>query len=138
MIPTPAILPTLDDARPPSITDQVYEALYDRVVNLTLPPGARLSEAEVPATAATPGAATPAAAAPAASRLRAAKPLEPATSSSANRAAAGAATGVRARLSTARSGNSRRRAIKNVTQVRCQLFDPGGRPVSRETARLKS
>lgn len=49
MIPTPAILPTLDDARPPSITDQVYEALYDRVVNLTLPPGARLSEAEVAA-----------------------------------------------------------------------------------------
>ena len=53
-------------------------------------------------------------------------------------AAAEAVTGVRARLRTARSGNSRRRAIKNVTQVRCQLFDPGGRPVSRETARLKS
>lgn len=33
--------------RPRSVTDQVYEALYDRVINLTLPPGARLSEAEV-------------------------------------------------------------------------------------------
>lgn len=42
--------------------------------------------------------------------------------------AAGAATGVRARLRTARSGISRRRASQNVTDSRCQLFGPGGRP----------
>ena len=42
-------LPTLDDPRPRSATEQVFDALYDRVVNLTLPPGARLSEAEVAA-----------------------------------------------------------------------------------------
>ncbi|MDP5307284.1 GntR family transcriptional regulator [Paracoccus spongiarum] len=44
-----ALLPSLDEIRPPSVTDQIYEALYERVINLTLPPGARLSEAEVAA-----------------------------------------------------------------------------------------
>lgn len=44
-----AALPSLDEARPPSMTDQVFDALYERVVNLALPPGARLSEAEVAA-----------------------------------------------------------------------------------------
>lgn len=42
-------LPSLEEARPRTITDQVFEALYARVVNLTLPPGAKLSEAEVAA-----------------------------------------------------------------------------------------
>lgn len=42
-----ASLPSLEDLRPRSTTDHVFEALYDRVVNLTLPPGSRLSEAEV-------------------------------------------------------------------------------------------
>jgi GntR family transcriptional regulator, rspAB operon transcriptional repressor len=37
----------LDAARPPSAADRVFEALYDQVVTLALPPGARLSEAEV-------------------------------------------------------------------------------------------
>lgn len=46
---TLAALPALDDIRQPTITDQVYDILYERVVNLTLPPGARLSEAEVAA-----------------------------------------------------------------------------------------
>ena len=40
-------LPNLEARRLRTATDQVYEALYDRVVNLTLPPGSRLSEAEV-------------------------------------------------------------------------------------------
>lgn len=44
-----AALPSLDDLRPRTVTDQVYDALYERVINLTLPPGARLSEAEVAA-----------------------------------------------------------------------------------------
>ncbi|WP_288951850.1 GntR family transcriptional regulator, partial [uncultured Paracoccus sp.] len=44
-----AALPILDDLRPRTVTDQVYDALYQRVINLTLPPGARLSEAEVAA-----------------------------------------------------------------------------------------
>lgn len=35
--------------RPRTATDQIYEALYERVVDLSLPPGARLSEAEVAA-----------------------------------------------------------------------------------------
>lgn len=42
-------LPALDEFRQPTVTDQVYEALYERVVDLTLPPGAKLSEAEVAA-----------------------------------------------------------------------------------------
>ena len=37
----------LDMARVPSVTDMVFQELYDRVVNLDLPPGTRLSEAEV-------------------------------------------------------------------------------------------
>ena len=45
--PANVALPALDEARPPSVTDQVYDALYERVIDLTLPPGARLSEAEV-------------------------------------------------------------------------------------------
>lgn len=44
-----AALPALDDIRPKTVTDQVYDILYQRVVNLTLPPGAKLSEAEVAA-----------------------------------------------------------------------------------------
>lgn len=44
-----ANLPPLDNARPPTVTDQVFGLLYDRVVNLTLRPGAKLSEAEVAA-----------------------------------------------------------------------------------------
>lgn len=44
-----AALPALDDARQPSMTDQVFQALYDRVIDLTLPPGTKLSEAEVAA-----------------------------------------------------------------------------------------
>lgn len=43
-----AALPQLAE-RPPTITDQVFDVLYQRVVNLSLPPGARLSEAEVAA-----------------------------------------------------------------------------------------
>lgn len=42
-------LPVLDDMRPRTVTDQVYEVLYHRVINLTLAPGAKLSEAEVAA-----------------------------------------------------------------------------------------
>ncbi|WP_299912506.1 GntR family transcriptional regulator [uncultured Paracoccus sp.] len=42
-------LPALDEVRQPTVTEQVYDALYDRIVDLTLPPGARLSEAEVAA-----------------------------------------------------------------------------------------
>lgn len=44
-----ATLPVLDDLRPRTVTDQVYDVLYQRVINLTLPPGAKLSEAEVAA-----------------------------------------------------------------------------------------
>ena len=40
-------MPGLDAPRPPSAADQVFEALYDQVVTLALPPGARLSEVEV-------------------------------------------------------------------------------------------
>ena len=42
-------LPQLAEPRARTITDQVFEVLYQRVVNLTLPPGSRLSEAEVAA-----------------------------------------------------------------------------------------
>ncbi|MBB4301006.1 DNA-binding GntR family transcriptional regulator [Rhodobium orientis] len=38
---------TFDQTRPPSVTDQVYEELYVRIMKLVLPPGAKLSEAEV-------------------------------------------------------------------------------------------
>lgn len=39
----------LDEIRPPTITDQIYDLLYERVIDLSLPPGAKLSEAEVAA-----------------------------------------------------------------------------------------
>lgn len=42
-------LPLLDGGRVRTVTDQIFDLLYDRVVNLTLPPGAKLSEAEVAA-----------------------------------------------------------------------------------------
>ncbi len=42
-------LPLLEAGRARTVTDQIFELLYDRVVNLTLPPGAKLSEAEVAA-----------------------------------------------------------------------------------------
>lgn len=44
-----AALPVLGEIRPRTVTDQIFDLLYERVVNLTLPPGARLSEAEVAA-----------------------------------------------------------------------------------------
>ena len=44
-----AKLPALGDTRQPTVTDQIFDLLYERVVNLTLPPGAKLSEAEVAA-----------------------------------------------------------------------------------------
>lgn len=44
-----ATLPALDTLPPRTITDQVYEALYDRVIDLSLPPGTKLSEADVAA-----------------------------------------------------------------------------------------
>lgn len=43
------LLPSLDELRPKTITDQVFDVLYERVVNLALPPGAKLSESEVAA-----------------------------------------------------------------------------------------
>ena len=42
-------LPPLQDLRPRTVTDQIFEHLYARVVGLDLPPGAKLSEAEVAA-----------------------------------------------------------------------------------------
>ena len=44
-----ASLPTWQELRPRTVTDQIFELLYERVVNLSLPPGAKLSEAEVAA-----------------------------------------------------------------------------------------
>ena len=44
-----AVLPVLGETRPRTVTDQIFDLLYERVVNLTLPPGAKLSEAEVAA-----------------------------------------------------------------------------------------
>lgn len=41
------ILKSLDLARGPSVTDLVFDELYRRVVGLDLPPGTKLSEAEV-------------------------------------------------------------------------------------------
>lgn len=43
------LLPPLLEKRSPTVTDQIFELLYSRVVNLTLPPGAKLSEAEMAA-----------------------------------------------------------------------------------------
>lgn len=42
-------LPSMDELRPRTVTDQIFDVLYDRVVNLTLPPGTKLSESEVAA-----------------------------------------------------------------------------------------
>ncbi|MFN3276558.1 MAG: GntR family transcriptional regulator [Paracoccus sp. (in: a-proteobacteria)] len=42
-------LPPLEERRAPTVTNQIFELLYTRVVNLTLPPGAKLSEAEMAA-----------------------------------------------------------------------------------------
>lgn len=44
-----AKLPPMDDLRSRSVSDQIFETLYSQVVNLTLPPGTKLSEAEVAA-----------------------------------------------------------------------------------------
>ncbi|WEF24832.1 GntR family transcriptional regulator [Paracoccus sp. S3-43] len=41
--------PVLDAGRSRTVTDQVFDLLYERVVTLVLPPGARLSEAEMAA-----------------------------------------------------------------------------------------
>ena len=40
-------LPSLETVRAPSAADQIFAALYRQVVTLELPPGSRLSEAEV-------------------------------------------------------------------------------------------
>ena len=40
-------LRTIDSIRPASVADLVFEEIYDRVVTLDLPPGSRLSEADV-------------------------------------------------------------------------------------------
>ena len=42
-------LPPLQDLRPRNVTEQIFDLLYARVVGLDLPPGAKLSEAEVAA-----------------------------------------------------------------------------------------
>ncbi|MFQ8432407.1 GntR family transcriptional regulator [Amaricoccus sp. W119] len=44
-----ATLPPLGELRTRTVTDQIFDVLYERVVDLTLPPGAKLSEAEVAA-----------------------------------------------------------------------------------------
>ncbi|MGP9791174.1 GntR family transcriptional regulator [Roseinatronobacter sp. NSM] len=44
---TSPLLPSLDTQHPRSMADQVFDLLYDRIINLTLPPGTKLSEAEV-------------------------------------------------------------------------------------------
>jgi DNA-binding GntR family transcriptional regulator len=38
---------TLETRRAPAVADQVFDAIYDQVVTLELPPGARISETEV-------------------------------------------------------------------------------------------
>lgn len=43
----PLKLLSFDQTRPVSITDRVYEVLYNRIINLDLPPGSKLSESEV-------------------------------------------------------------------------------------------
>ena len=40
-------LPSLETVRAPSAADQIFAALYRQVLTLELPPGSRLSEAEV-------------------------------------------------------------------------------------------
>ncbi len=47
--PGVATLPSWEELRPRTVTDQIFDLLYARVVNLTLRPGAKLSEAEVAA-----------------------------------------------------------------------------------------
>ncbi|KGJ03215.1 transcriptional regulator, GntR family [Paracoccus halophilus] len=47
--PSVTTLPALDDPRPRTVTDQIFDLLYENVVDLSLPPGAKLSEAEVAA-----------------------------------------------------------------------------------------
>lgn len=42
-------LSSLDHISTPSVTDMVFEALYNRIVDLDLPPGTKLSEADVAA-----------------------------------------------------------------------------------------
>jgi DNA-binding GntR family transcriptional regulator len=37
----------LETSRTPAVTDQVYDAIYDQVVTVELPPGTRISEADV-------------------------------------------------------------------------------------------
>jgi DNA-binding GntR family transcriptional regulator len=43
----PLRLKALETRRAPAVADQVYDAIYDQVVTLELPPGARISEADV-------------------------------------------------------------------------------------------
>ena len=44
----PAVLETLDlGLRQPTTTDRIFDELYQRIITLDLPPGARMSEAEV-------------------------------------------------------------------------------------------
>lgn len=44
----PAVLETLDlGLRQPTATDRIFDELYQRIITLDLPPGARMSEAEV-------------------------------------------------------------------------------------------
>lgn len=45
----PALLESvaLDAPRQPTTTDRIFEELYDRIITLDLPPGARMSEADV-------------------------------------------------------------------------------------------
>ncbi|SEN45033.1 transcriptional regulator, GntR family [Loktanella fryxellensis] len=42
-----AALPQLDDARRPSVADQVFDALQRHILSLDLPPGSKMSEVEV-------------------------------------------------------------------------------------------
>ncbi|MFD1911312.1 GntR family transcriptional regulator [Halodurantibacterium flavum] len=48
-VTTPRALPALPEMRPRTVTDQIFDLLYQRVIDLSLPPGTRLSEAEVAA-----------------------------------------------------------------------------------------
>ncbi|MFC7705495.1 GntR family transcriptional regulator [Plastorhodobacter daqingensis] len=48
-VTTPHALPALAEMRPRTVTDQIFDLLYQRVIDLSLPPGTRLSEAEVAA-----------------------------------------------------------------------------------------
>lgn len=49
VMPETRSLSLVADLRPVTVTDQVYETLYADVVNLTLMPGAKMSEAEIAA-----------------------------------------------------------------------------------------